>query len=89
MAESLEILAASTDTLNDPALALLVRSQLVGERISQGPWNGGVGDTGIPRAPVSFYIKAMQSQLADLRASIPMNLVGDGQYNVLLGLFLF
>ncbi|PYH40801.1 Zn(II)2Cys6 transcription factor [Aspergillus saccharolyticus JOP 1030-1] len=72
MTESVEILSNSNESPHDSTLAYLARSRLLVEHIREGPWNGeNSSSSGIPRAPVPFYMSSLQTQLNQLRADIP------------------
>ncbi|RAQ57753.1 hypothetical protein COH20_004252 [Aspergillus flavus] len=75
MEECLTTLAESDESPNDTVLVQITRSRLLADIISQGPWSQNLYDIDTAsRAPASFHMKAMQTQLQTLKSKIPVNL---------------
>ncbi|KAE8139109.1 hypothetical protein BDV38DRAFT_269986 [Aspergillus pseudotamarii] len=75
MEECLNILSESDESPNDIVLVHIARTRLLADTILQGPWNDNLHDTDIAsRAPASFHMKAMQTQLQTLKSKIPVDL---------------
>ena len=79
--ECLKLLAENgTESPADVLLVHIVRLQLVVEKIPQGSWHDGQVDiAGCFQAPVVFYVKALQTQISDVRRNIPAELQQNGE----------
>lgn len=70
--ECVTVLAETGEHPSDILLIQLVKLQLISEKVGQAPWNDGYGDaTGSTAAAPTFYLKALQAQLQDLKVKIP------------------
>ena len=75
MEECLQILTEKQECPADEILVLQVRMQLIVDKISQAPWHDGDYDNpDLRRAPPAFYVKTLQSQLQELKGTIPSRL---------------
>ncbi|KAL3480787.1 hypothetical protein BJX99DRAFT_219646 [Aspergillus californicus] len=76
MMECLEILERAKETPNDSVLVQLVRTALVVDKVVKdlGYECDVIEDREQPRAPLSFYVKGLQSQIDEIRASTPPEL---------------
>lgn len=75
MADSLDILRRSSESPNDAVLVQLTRARLLAAKISAGSWNDSLStETPFSRAPVSFHISALRSQIEEIKAQIPTEL---------------
>lgn len=72
LTECLETLARSLETENDAVLVQLTRIRLVAEKIFQCSRLSDVET--VPRAPPSFHIGAIQSDLEEFKRQIPLDL---------------
>jgi hypothetical protein len=75
----LQMLAENKECPTDILLAILVRLQLITERIAQAPWNDGSTESLTPRAPATFYLKALETQLQDCKQTIPPEFQQNGK----------
>lgn len=73
LAECLDTLAQSPETENDAVLVHLTRIRLVAEKIAQCSSLSHAADA-IPRAPLSFHIGAIQSELEEFKRQLPLDL---------------
>ena len=72
--ECLRVLDASKEEASDALLVRLVKLRLINEQIMDASWtiSGDVYNT--VRPPVEFYLHSVQSQLRELKRSIPAEL---------------
>ena len=71
MDECMTVLVEEKEQRSDALLTDLVRLQLIVERVGRAPWYEGQNyATGSTRAPLTFYLKALQAQLQDFRTKI-------------------
>jgi hypothetical protein len=77
MTECLEFLAQKKATLDDAVLVQIVRAQRVVDKVIKGLGNGfdGVEDGYNTGAPLSFYLKGLQSEIDEIRAGMPTELL--------------
>ncbi|KAJ0414484.1 hypothetical protein BJY00DRAFT_24656 [Aspergillus carlsbadensis] len=77
MTECLEFLAQKKATPDDAVLVQIVRAQRVVDKVIKGLGNGfdGVEDGYNTGAPLSFYLKGLQSEIDDIRAGMPTELL--------------
>ncbi len=84
--ECVAVLADNKELPTDTLLVHLVKLQLIVEEVGRAPWHEGYGDaTRSARAPPTFYLKALQAQLHDFKAKIPLRFRGTVRKG--LGLF--
>lgn len=68
MNEYLQVLDETQECLNDEILVQQVRLQLIVEKVTVGTWYDGVIETAEHiRAPPSFYLQALHSQLQEFK----------------------
>jgi len=80
MEDSLRLLAETKESPSDMLLVMLVRIQLIMERIKNAPWNDVSSDAATSvKAPASFYLKALKQQLEDVKKEIPGELRDHGK----------
>ena len=78
MDECIAVLAENKEQPTDTLLIHLVKLQAIIEKIGQAPWHEECGNTiGSVRAPPTFYLKALQAQLQDIKAKIPPDIQGN------------
>jgi hypothetical protein len=72
MDDSLRLLSENKELPSDILLVLLIRIQLIKERIRHAPWNeaSSDADTSVRAAPF-FYLKALKEQMEDLKRENP------------------
>ncbi len=71
--ECLRLLEEKREYPTDLLLVYLVRVQLISNKLACAPWNDTFGDA-MTKFPPEFYLKALQSQLDDLKRNIPPEL---------------
>ena len=77
--ECMAVLAEKDDQANDTLLIYSVKLQLIVENMGQGSWHEQHDSvTGSSRVPPIFYLKALQTQLQDLKAKIPAKIQRNG-----------
>ena len=69
--ESLCVLEESHECLNDEILVQQVRLQLIAEKVAIGNWDD--------KAPLSFYLQALHSQLQEVKSKLPPHLQSNGK----------
>ena len=74
MDECLQILDEQQECLTDELLVQQVRLQLIVEKVALGPWNDVNS-----KAPLTFYVQALHSQLQEIRNELPRRSQGDGE----------
>ncbi|KAL3464601.1 hypothetical protein BJX64DRAFT_275790 [Aspergillus heterothallicus] len=76
MSECLDVLANTKATPDDAILVQIVRAQRVVDKVIRTFGNGseGVDDRTNAGAPLSFYLKGLQSEVDDIRAQMPPEL---------------
>lgn len=80
MDECIAVLAENKEQPTDVLLIHLVKLQLLVEKVGQAPWYEGYGDaTGSTVAPPTFYLKALQAQLQNLKEKIPPDIQRNGK----------
>jgi hypothetical protein len=80
MDECLQVLDETRECLTDEILVQQVRLQLIVEKVTPGTWYEGVIESAEHvRAPPSFYIQALHSQLQEVKNKIPPQLQRDGK----------
>lgn len=71
--ESLKILQERQECPNDEMLVQQVRLQLISEKVAHGTWDGST------KIPLSFYVKALQSQVQEVIGKLPARLQCNGK----------
>jgi hypothetical protein len=72
MDECLQTLAEKQECPTDEVLVQQVRLQLIVEKVTQARWHDGeIENAGPVRAPPAFYLKALQSQLQEVKRKLP------------------
>jgi hypothetical protein len=67
----LQTLAKKQECPTDEVLVQPVRLQLIVEKVAQAPWHDGEIETAeLIRAPPAFYLKALQSQLQEVKRKL-------------------
>ena len=74
MDECLQILDEQQECLTDELLVQQVRLQLIVEKVARGPWNDVNS-----KAPLTFYLQALHSQLQEIKDKLPRRSQGDGE----------
>lgn len=83
--ECLDILEKENEFESDALLVQLVKLRRISERVKDLPWSSlawsslAAGVDGIMTAPVSFYLKSLESQLQDLKNNIPKSVLDNGK----------
>jgi len=75
--ECLRQLEKTREYPTDLLLVYLVRAQLISNEASRSPWNDTLGDATANSLP-DLYLKALKSQLDDLKRSVPPELQANG-----------
>src|SRR5271170_1606627 len=80
MDECLQMLAEKQECPTDEILVQQVRLQLIVEKVVQAPWHDGeIENAERVRAPPAFYLKALQSQLQEVRRKLPPESLRNGK----------
>ena len=79
MDECLQTLEETKEHSTDALLIQQVKFQLLVERVSHGPWQDGAMDSLDTKGLPAFYLKALQSQLDDLKSKVPLELQNNGK----------
>ncbi len=80
MDECLQILDERHECLTDEILVQQVRLQLIVEKVTLGTWNDGAMETAEHiKAPPSFYLQALHSQLQEVKNKLPPQLQRNGK----------
>jgi hypothetical protein len=80
MDECLQRLAEKQECPTDEILVQQVRLQLIVEKVAQAPWYDGEVENVEPiRAPPAFYLKALQSQLLEVKRKLPPESLRNGK----------
>ena len=73
------VLAEKEEHPTDMLLIQLVKLQLIVEKVGHGPWHEEHDHViGSSRAPPIFYLKALQGQLQEVKATVPPGIQADG-----------
>jgi len=80
MDECLQTLVEKQECPTDEVLVQQVRLQLIVEKVAQIPWHDGEIENAEPiRAPPTLYLKALQSQLQEVKHKLPPKLQRNGK----------
>jgi hypothetical protein len=80
MDECLQTLAEKQECPADEVLVQQVKLQLIVEKVAQIPWHDGeIENTESIRAPPALYLKALQSQLQEVKRKLPPELQRNGK----------
>ena len=80
MDECLQTLAEKQECPTDEVLVQQVRLQLIVEKVTQAPrYDGEIENTELIRAPPALYLKALQSQLQEVKRKLPSELQQNGK----------
>ena len=72
MDECIRTLEEKQECPADEVLVQQVRLQFIVEKVVQAPWHDGESEHAGPmRAPPSFYLKGLQSQLQEVKRKLP------------------
>ena len=85
--ECIAVLAEKEEYPTDTLLIQFVKLQLIVEKVSHGPWHEEHDhDIGSSKTPPIFYLKALQAQLQELKATVPPRIQANGMntYRVIL-----
>ncbi|ESZ93227.1 hypothetical protein SBOR_6383 [Sclerotinia borealis F-4128] len=70
--ESMRILLQNPESIYDILITQIIRLQIIQERVKDAPWYDTAGDDNIAfKAPASFYLKALKSQMETFKQQIP------------------
>ena len=82
MDECIRTLEEKQECPTDEVLVQQVRLQLIVEKVAQAPWYDGESEnTGPIRAPPSFYLKAFQSQLQEVKRNFSPESYQNGKFS--------
>lgn len=63
----------------------IVRLQLIQERVKDAPWYDTAGDSNTHfKAPASFYLKALKSQIENFKQQIPNKVRNNRMFTILI-----
>ncbi|TGO46052.1 hypothetical protein BOTNAR_0617g00040 [Botryotinia narcissicola] len=78
--ECLKSLETEKELGTDAILVQLGKLRLITTRINGLPWSGGLSVDSVVKAPVSFYLKSLESQLQGLKKKISEYLTNNGEF---------
>jgi hypothetical protein len=82
--ECLRVVEIEQEVESDLLLVQLVRLRLIAERLHELPCcSATTPSNGVPKPPIIFRLKSLQSQLQDFRRNIPEQLVHNGEFLLL------
>lgn len=77
--ECLQKLIEDEECETDRLLACLLQFQLITDKAAQAPWHDRTLEPLTSRAPATFYLKALETQLQDFKSTIPTELQQNGK----------
>ena len=79
MDECLQVLEETKEHPTDILLVQQVKFQLLIEKVSHGPWQDVAMDSLDMKGLPALYLKALQTQLHDLKSNVPLELRENGK----------
>ena len=88
--DCLQVLDERHECLTDKILVQQVRLQLIVEKVTRGTWNDvAMGTAEYRKAPLSFHLQALHSELQEVRSKLPLQFQRDGEMSSFFRFMIF